>query len=582
MRDRDVKQLPKMSSNRKSPYLYQRNQPSLDFKTLNPQSSPINFYGTAPKQVQYLSSTQALLQSMNQRKVASNIGRCIAPGFQPPPPAISELSYQMDANLQRATTPQGTSSMGVVVNNRTIRRDIMTASVMSRQRKEGPTTNTAVIISIDTSKNPFMSGRVGARKAGLPPRNRFEKEATPMNNSKSALQLQPDAYATLDVSRNQRVIRLRAKLEAAVLEREQQALQDQRIMHSSHSNRTVTTLALDPSSSTFKLLSTKNLHKLQEKEKVLLEPRFPYSPHSDADKIKSLRREREKMNSHQILIRKQRDRAMTKLVWKAAGGDERFLMKDINCEYEYQQLVKMRARAEQERRQDAATKIQRWYKTKRSNGLFKIIREIRKTSATKIQRYWRKKLPGILHFKRYISGVNQAAATVQKYLRGFLVGKHSLKVRRNIKLKCLEAYFGEKRREMQLDSQIKIRYFYMRYKARKLRERQEEQMRIYEEERLQQLERDRQQIELFRRQERVGSEVPQGIAEIVMMQGDINILNVQHTFRSTQIANASQVGPSTFIKSQISQSNKGEEQRNEEQSYQEAQSGRDDQEQLML
>jgi hypothetical protein len=156
------------------------------------------------------------------------------------------------------------------------------------------------------------------------------------------------------------------------------------MLHSSQSNRTVTTFALDPSSETLKLLSKRNLGKLQEKEKVLLEPRFPYSPHSDANKIKCLRREREKMNSHQILIRKQRERAMNKLVWKAAQGDEKFLMKDISCEYEYDQLLKMRARAEQERRQDAATKIQRWFKTKRSNGLFKIIREIRKTSAVKI------------------------------------------------------------------------------------------------------------------------------------------------------------------------------------------------------
>ena len=45
-----------------------------------------------------------------------------------------------------------------------------------------------------------------------------------------------------------------------------------------------------------------------------------------------------------------------------------------------------------------------------------------------------------------------------------------MKVRRNIKFKCLEAYFAVKRRELHLDSQIKIRYFYMRYKARKLRE----------------------------------------------------------------------------------------------------------------
>lgn len=132
-------------------------------------------------------------------------------------------------------------------------------------------------------------------------------------------------------------------------------------------------MALEPSHETLKLLSKRNLVKLQEKEKVLLEPRFPYSPHSDADKIKTLRREREKMNGQQILIRKQRDRAMNKFIWKAAHGDEKFLMKDINCEFEYDMLKKMRLRAALDRKHEAATRIQRWYKTKRSNKLFKMI-----------------------------------------------------------------------------------------------------------------------------------------------------------------------------------------------------------------
>jgi hypothetical protein len=44
-----------------------------------------------------------------------------------------------------------------------------------------------------------------------------------------------------------------------------------------------------------------------------------------------------------------------------------------------------------------------------------------------------------------------------------------MKVRRNIKIKCLDDYFAIKRRELYTDSQIKIRYFYMRYKANKLK-----------------------------------------------------------------------------------------------------------------
>lgn len=64
-------------------------------------------------------------------------------------------------------------------------------------------------------------------------------------------------------------------------------------------------------------------------------------------------------------------------------------MKDINCEYEYDMLRKMRARAERERANEAATKIQRWYKTLRSRRLFKFIVEIRTKAAVKIQKLWR-------------------------------------------------------------------------------------------------------------------------------------------------------------------------------------------------
>jgi hypothetical protein len=92
------------------------------------------------------------------------------------------------------------------------------------------------------------------------------------------------------------------------------------------------------------------------------------------DKIKALRREREKVKSQQILIRKQRDRTMHKLIMQAtAQGDEKFLMKDINCDYEYDMLKRMRARAEKDKLEEAAVKIQRWWKTIKSKRLFKFI-----------------------------------------------------------------------------------------------------------------------------------------------------------------------------------------------------------------
>jgi len=59
----------------------------------------------------------------------------------------------------------------------------------------------------------------------------------------------------------------------------------------------------------------------------------------------------------QILIRKQRERVMHKIIIQAYHGDEKVLMKDINCEFEYDMLRKMRARAEKERANEAATKI---------------------------------------------------------------------------------------------------------------------------------------------------------------------------------------------------------------------------------
>ena len=105
----------------------------------------------------------------------------------------------------------------------------------------------------------------------------------------------------------------------------------------------------------------------------MLDPRFPYSPHEDVGKIKALRREREKVKSQQILIRRQRDRTMHKLIMKAAQGDERFLMKDINCDFEYDMLKRMRARAERDKVEEAAIKIQRWWKTIKSKRIFKFI-----------------------------------------------------------------------------------------------------------------------------------------------------------------------------------------------------------------
>ena len=174
-------------------------------------------------------------------------------------------------------------------------------------------------------------------------------------------------------------IRQRAKQEAILLS---QTSFNSRNLNTSTSSRTlksptstcgVTTLALNPSQRTFKLISIRQLSTLQEQEKVLLDPRFPYSPHENVEKIKALRREREKVKSQQILIRKQRDRAMHKLIMKAAQGDEKFLMKDINCDYEYDMLKRMRARAERDKVEDAAIKIQRFWKTIRSKKLFKFI-----------------------------------------------------------------------------------------------------------------------------------------------------------------------------------------------------------------
>lgn len=64
---------------------------------------------------------------------------------------------------------------------------------------------------------------------------------------------------------------------------------------------------------------------------------------------------------------------MHKLIMQAAQGDERFLMKDINCNYEYDMLKRMRARAEKDKLEEAAIKIQRWWKTIKSKRLFKFI-----------------------------------------------------------------------------------------------------------------------------------------------------------------------------------------------------------------
>jgi ribosomal protein S5 len=58
---------------------------------------------------------------------------------------------------------------------------------------------------------------------------------------------------------------------------------------------------------------------------------------------------------------------------KAAQGDEKFLMKDINCEYEYDMLKRLRARAERDKIEEAVIKIQRFWKTVKTKRLFKFI-----------------------------------------------------------------------------------------------------------------------------------------------------------------------------------------------------------------
>jgi hypothetical protein len=62
------------------------------------------------------------------------------------------------------------------------------------------------------------------------------------------------------------------------------------IFSNAKSKAQIATLALTPSKETLKLISKNNLKMLQEKEKVILNPRFPYSPHCNVEQIKALRR----------------------------------------------------------------------------------------------------------------------------------------------------------------------------------------------------------------------------------------------------------------------------------------------------
>lgn len=75
---------------------------------------------------------------------------------------------------------------------------------------------------------------------------------------------------------------------------------------------------------------------------------------------------------------------MHKLIMQASHGDEKFLMKDINCEFEYDMLRKLRARAEKDRKEEAAIKIQSFFKTLQTMKLYKFVREVRKNAAIKI------------------------------------------------------------------------------------------------------------------------------------------------------------------------------------------------------
>lgn len=89
---------------------------------------------------------------------------------------------------------------------------------------------------------------------------------------------------------------------------------------------------------------------------MILNPRFPYAPHCNVDEIKALRRYREKMSGHQVLIRKQKERQLN-LTRTAQLVTAKSAMKDLNCEFEFEILKKLRAKSNAERRLDAACYI---------------------------------------------------------------------------------------------------------------------------------------------------------------------------------------------------------------------------------
>lgn len=123
-------------------------------------------------------------------------------------------------------------------------------------------------------------------------------------------------------------------------------------------------------------------------------------------------------------------------------------------------------RLSQRRQKRAAMCIQRFFRGFRMFRLYQRVQARRLHAAKIIQRCWRKnrwtRLLPKLRYRRH----EEAALTVQKYLRGYLVFKKSFKEVVQVKIEDLTDYFSVMRFQLILDAQIKIAYYWRRYLRR--------------------------------------------------------------------------------------------------------------------
>ncbi|CDW79060.1 UNKNOWN [Stylonychia lemnae] len=203
---------------------------------------------------------------------------------------------------------------------------------------------------------------------------------------------------------------------------------------------------------------------------------FNYQDNSlENQTIRMRRQERSMLKQRQIQIKRERDQALKE--WLA--NDKKSIIRDLNFQDEFQMFQKLKQKAENAKSEIAALVIQKAYRMLVIRKQYLRIRKLREKAAIRLQKCWRRKKVEIQLKKLRYGLLNKAANTVKKYIKGYLIFKRVKLVKNRIREKFMETYFQRKRMELYTDSQIKIRYYFLKYIDELRKKQLEEEFKQY-------------------------------------------------------------------------------------------------------